>query len=59
MVIYVELIVVDDLIVFKDEKFVVVRLQICIFKEGELFFLQKRIVLYNGFRMRKFKGMNS
>lgn len=59
MVIYAESTAVDDPTVLKDEKFAAVRSQICIFKEGELFFLQKKIVLYNGSRMRKFKGMNS
>lgn len=39
MVIYAESTAVDDPTVLKDEKFAAVRSQICIFKEGELFFL--------------------
>lgn len=36
MVIYAESSSVDDPLVLKDEKFAVVRSQICIFKEGKL-----------------------
>lgn len=38
MVIYAESSAVDDPLLLKDEKFAAVRSQICIFKEGELFF---------------------
>ena len=41
MVIYAEAPAVDDPTVLKDEKFAAVRSQICIFKEGKLFFLIK------------------
>lgn len=63
MVIYAESSAVDDPQVLKDEKFAAVRSQICIFKEGELllffFYKKTKIVVQDGSKMRKFKGMIS
>lgn len=42
MVIYAESAAVDDPVVLKDEKFAAVRSQICIFKEGKLFFMENK-----------------
>lgn len=46
MVIYAESAAVDDPVVLKDEKFAAVRSQICIFKEGKLFFYGKQKSCY-------------
>ena len=52
MVIYAESSAVEDPLVLKDEKFAAVRSQICIFKEGELWYIE------NKNRIEKFKGMS-